>query len=255
MLRAIYRGYQRIDALSSWLAGRTTHSPARGWCPICEGATVFVPAGDWLRDRYYCLRCLSIPRFRALIYVLGRELPDWRRARLHESSPGGAASDKLRAECPGYVQTQWFAQLAGGALHRGVRCENLEQQTFDDHRFDVVVAQDVFEHVLDPAAAFREVARTLRPGGALVFTIPWWPERDTLRRAHRENGRVVHDQPAEFHDNPVDRSGSLVVHEWGRELPDWIAEWSGLRTAVHGAAQPRLGIVGQFCDVFVSRKA
>ncbi len=32
------------------------------------------------------------------------------------------------------------------------------------------LTQDVFEHLFDPAAAFREIARTLQPGGAHVFT-------------------------------------------------------------------------------------
>jgi SAM-dependent methyltransferase len=38
--------------------------------------------------------------------------------------------------------------------------------------FDLYLTQDVFEHLFDPAAAFREIARTLRTGGAHVFTTP-----------------------------------------------------------------------------------
>jgi len=34
------------------------------------------------------------------------------------------------------------------------------------------LTQDVFEHMFDPAAAFREIVRTLQPGGAHVFTTP-----------------------------------------------------------------------------------
>src|SRR6185295_3218376 len=124
-----------------------------------------------------------------------------------------------------------------GDTYRGVRCEDLERQTFGDACFDLVVAQDVFEHVLDPEAAFAEVARTLRPGGALVFTVPWWPDRDTVRRAHRQDGRVIHDLPPDYHHNPVDRRGSLVTYEWGRDLPDRIATWSGLITTVEAGEQ------------------
>ena len=38
--------------------------------------------------------------------------------------------------------------------------------------FDVVTAWSVFEHLHDPAAAFRECARLLRDGGTLVLQVP-----------------------------------------------------------------------------------
>ncbi|MGH8487345.1 MAG: class I SAM-dependent methyltransferase [Gammaproteobacteria bacterium] len=48
------------------------------------------------------------------------------------------------------------------------RCENLEEQTFHDEFFDLVITQDVFEHVFHPDLAIREIARTLRPGGRVI---------------------------------------------------------------------------------------
>lgn len=43
------------------------------------------------------------------------------------------------------------------------------QLTFPDAGFDVVTAMDFLEHVEDPAAVIREVARVLAPGGSFVF--------------------------------------------------------------------------------------
>ena len=47
---------------------------------------------------------------------------------------------------------------------------NLERLPLGDAEFDLVVSIQVVEHVLDPAAAIRELARVLRPGGVLLLT-------------------------------------------------------------------------------------
>ena len=49
---------------------------------------------------------------------------------------------------------------------------------FTDGSFDRVIAAEVAEHIPDDAAAFRELARVLRPGGTMAVTIPaWLPEK------------------------------------------------------------------------------
>ena len=44
---------------------------------------------------------------------------------------------------------------------------------FADDSFDVVVSQEVFEHLPDPWGALREVRRTLKPGGRLYLQVPF----------------------------------------------------------------------------------
>jgi SAM-dependent methyltransferase len=45
---------------------------------------------------------------------------------------------------------------------------------FADESFDRIIASEVLEHVPDDGAAFRELARVLRPGGRLAVTVPAW---------------------------------------------------------------------------------
>jgi ubiquinone/menaquinone biosynthesis C-methylase UbiE len=228
-----------------------------GRCPICEAESVFVAKDPWLRDHLVCQGCWSIPRERALMHVLQTHFPDWRAAALHESSPSpAAASNKLRRECPGYVGSQYWPDVAAGSLRDGVRCEDLERQTFADESLDLVVTQDVMEHVIDPQAAFREIARTLRPGGAHVFTTPIHPDLATsVVRARRVGGEIEHLEPPAYHGNPIDPRGALVTIDYGRDLPALVERASGLRVEVLTFDDAGAGLLGRFLDVVIARKS
>ena len=72
-------------------------------------------------------------------------------------------------------------RLAGeapaGALGTAVNGDALSLP-FADHTFDRVIAAEVLEHLPAHDAAMAELARVLRPGGALAVTVPrWFPER------------------------------------------------------------------------------
>jgi 2-polyprenyl-3-methyl-5-hydroxy-6-metoxy-1,4-benzoquinol methylase len=62
------------------------------------------------------------------------------------------------------------------AVLREVKVANLNESVLDDlfepASFDRVVFGDVLEHLLDPARAVRSAARLLRPGGAVVISVP-----------------------------------------------------------------------------------
>jgi ubiquinone/menaquinone biosynthesis C-methylase UbiE len=60
------------------------------------------------------------------------------------------------------------AALAGVEVE-AVRA-NLEALPFPDASFDVVLCTQVIEHLLDPAAGLRELARVLAPGGCAIVT-------------------------------------------------------------------------------------
>lgn len=225
-----------------------------GTCPICEAPARFVARGEYLRNTYRCEGCGSFPRERALMRVLARNFPRWRELAIHESSPGGGASPKLARECPGYVASQWWPDVPRGALRDGVRCEDLERLTFADASFDLHVTQDVLEHVLDPEAAFREIARTLRPGGAHVFTVPLVRGRHAsqARARRRPDGGVAHLAEPKYHDNPADPNGSLVTMDWGYDVCDWVYRASGLVTRIVQIDELDAGIRGDLNDVLVS---
>ena len=60
--------------------------------------------------------------------------------------------------------------------------------------------------------------------------------------------------PAEYHGNPIDEAGSLVVTEWGNDLMEFVQEYSGMSTERLSFNDRQFGLVAEFLDVLVSRK-
>lgn len=227
----------------------------KGYCTICERETYFAKVKPWLRDHYLCAWCKSIPRNRALVHTLQIFYPNWRDLHIHESSPGGPSSKHISRQCKNYIPSQYFLDTELGAKKGGVRCENLEKMTFTDETFDLIITQDVFEHVMHPADAFREINRVLKPGGAHIFTMPWYPKlKKTVQRA-RQNGKEVEflEKPV-YHGNPIDPEGSLVTFDWGLDFTDFIYQYSGMFTTIYLHKNEYLGLEAEFLEVFISRK-
>jgi hypothetical protein len=63
-----------------------------------------------------------------------------------------------------------------------------------------------------------------------------------------------HLAPPNYHRNPIDNEGALVVTEWGDDLVDFIRRHNRLDTKVYDIHGRRLGLDGEFLEVFVSLK-
>jgi hypothetical protein len=227
-----------------------------GPCPVCDQQSRFQAWDPWLRDSFICLNCNSVPRGRAFHAVLETVCPTWRELQLHECSPSDP-DGKLARECRAYTMTHYDPALPPGAEASGWRNENLEAQTFPDESFDLVVTQDVFEHVFEPDRAIAEIARTLKPGGLHVATVPLANKGSpSQRRARRTaDGEVEHLAHPLHHLNPISENGSLVTIDWGYDIADYFDRHGGLNTTIHALDDLSRGIRGEFLEVLVSRKA
>lgn len=225
----------------------------KGTCPIC-GPTIFNITGPILREHYKCSNCNSIPRFRAIFHVLQNEFPNWRELRIHESSPAGAVSEKLRKECKNYSCSFYLPEVPFGTVDKGRRSEDLTKLSFPNESFDLLVTQDVMEHVFHPELAFKEIERVLSPKGAHIFTVPVYPRDETVVRAKMAGDKIEHLLPPNYHGAPYSKTGALVVHEWGRDFVKFISKRSNTWTQVFIIKDRELGIDGKFLEVFISRK-
>lgn len=237
-----------ISALRHVLAGKT-HS---GWCPVCARPTLFIPVGPWYREDLKCLRCRSSARQRAVAHFIKTEIEPDGATRVLEVAPVSHVARWFREYFPCYEETNYFPGAEPGSTTKGFRNENLEALTYPDNHFDLVITQDVLEHVAHPEKAFREIARVLRPGGRHVYTIPWYPASKTRTRAYEVDGRIEHVLEPDFHGNPIDPAGSLVFSEFGEDLPDIVFEASGMRTCIIRDKKQEYGILGDSVIVFCS---
>jgi Methyltransferase domain len=231
-----------------------------GRCLICDHRTLFVESGPWLASDYKCIRCGSMPRWRAMIQVLNSRFPNWRQLQMHECGAAGLASRKFRRESTGgYSGSRYLVpDVPRGEIVRGsISCQDIEDLTFADESFDLVVTQDVLEHVLRPDRAMAEIARVLRPGGAHVFTVPISHGQSTLVRAVPSNTGIDYLLPAEYHGGLDNPERSLVIREWGDDIGDLVSQYCGLTTEIIELSDRRLGLAGSPgnpLQVLISRK-
>jgi ubiquinone/menaquinone biosynthesis C-methylase UbiE len=78
---------------------------------------------------------------------------------------------------------------------------------YRDASFDVIISCETIEHLLDPAAALREMGRVCRPGGALYLTTPNYLNATGLYVLYalmRRNGRARGSLAPNI-DQPLDR--------------------------------------------------
>ena len=206
-------------------------------CPVC-GTRPRNPRiarqSDW-RESFSCMTCLALNRSAALAQIivapyhkqrvasLREALPLLNGLRIHEFSFVGPVMQEL-STLSGFTFSEFFEDVAPGALGPdGTMCQDVQNLTFENASIDLLISQDVMEHIPAPDQAFRELFRVLRPGGRHVFTIPYSPGAShTIQRAVVEHGVLRHLLPPEYHGDPIRSGGALVFSDYGADLLDWL---------------------------------
>ena len=203
-----------------------------GVCQVCSRAVDF--GGDWIsswsspagrvlsfRERVICPYCKLISRQRFMAQLLlgdARRLPSPAPTFLYEQvTPFFFWAER---ELPGLVIGSEYLgpDVPGGAIVDGLRHEDALALSFEDASLGAVVSNDVFEHVPDIDRSLAECARVLAPGGRLYFSVPFAGKEDTVQRAVVRDGELVHIEPADYHENPIDAHGSLVFYDHGLDI-------------------------------------
>ena len=219
-----------------------------GCCPICNREVRFMAEQDRYRDHLLCSDCKSLPRHRSFFHVLKMLFPNYRELMIHESMPVDHIAKKMFHDCPGYTSSHCWPDVGNKKV--GNSYQDLENLTFPDESFNIFITMDVMDHILDPAKAFQEIARVLKPGGAHIFTVPIHNRDVSIIRANRDGHNIKYLMPPEYHTH----NRSLVTREWGKDIIEQIFQVAGLQTAVYSIQNRNMGILGAMTDVLVSYK-
>lgn len=209
-----------------------------GYCNICGSWTLFRVNDANFREHVVCCACGSRNRQRQVAGVL--------LALIHEKRSVGlggkflnirdikkntivwnventrALHESLKAHLDkSYISSEYIdPKMSSGDHREGVLHVDICKTHFDDNSIDYILSSDVLEHVPDPLVALRETYRILKPGGAHIFTVPFYQHRFTTERraVMHSNGSIEHLRKAWYHDDPIRPEGVLCYNVFAIEL-------------------------------------
>ncbi len=189
------------------------------FCNIC-GAKNCLFARDISREGGACRICGSIMRFRSLVAVLTQRLfgkivvlnnieprLDVRGIGMSDHSYYGDRLDKKFSYTNTFFHTAPFLDIT-----------NPSKQWIGVN--DFIISSDVFEHVAPPVQiAFDNLYRLLKPGGAVIFSVPFLLQEDTLEHFPNLFDYTVREiQPGKWalrnmtRDGKIEEFDDLVFH-------------------------------------------
>lgn len=246
------------------------------YCSVCEKVTNMriywmFSGGDittpsvrpaWT-ETSVCLTCGLNSRMRATWDFLKIRCDLERRARVYIAEQVTPFYAKLKEKVTNLIGSEYLgSNYKSGMLIFSpkklgrVRHEDLRDLSFQDNALDLVITQDVFEHIFNYKKAFSEIHRVLTDGGMLVFTVPffWNSERTVVRASVDGSGRIIHHLPPEIHGNPVSEEGSLCFQNFGWDILTDLRSVGFSDATAHLYWGPWQGHMGFPFFVFSARK-
>jgi SAM-dependent methyltransferase len=240
-----------------------------GYCAVCKKPAAFLvnylysftaPDGQRLpnwREWLVCPHCHLNNRMRAAVgFLLSASMPDDVVYLTEFVTPlfRVVASKRKRTIGSEYLRDG----TARGTMNAaGVRHEDATRLSFPDSAFSVIGTFDVLEHVPNYRQALAEFFRCLRPGGALIVTVPFslWSAATITRATIDASGTITHVLPPEVHGDPLDQGGALCFYHFGWDFLGALTEAGFEDAGLSLFWDPRLGYLGGYQYIITARKS
>lgn len=199
----------------------------RDQCNICGKYVDFIihDNATLLREAI-CQECHASLRTSDIVSVLKQTLTEYqakyhRQPRILNLCSHGAVHE-LYHKMSGYVCGEYFDGINSGEYKDNILCIDLQNIPFENDSFDIVVTEDVLEHVENIEKALNEINRILKMDGFHIFTVPVHENTITMSRKRKPNV---------YHGDPIRPEGIVVMTDFGRDLPDFVDRF-GMKTSL-----------------------
>ena len=143
-----------------------------------------------------------------------------------------------------------------GEIYDNIRHEDALNLSFDNESIDIIISNDVFEHVPDIHKTLSDAYRVLKKQGTLLISIPFNHNSEvTKQRAILEHGKIKHLQPEVYHGNPLSEKGSLVFYDYGWDFLNFVKNAKFTDVYMLGYYSKLYGYLGDALQfIFVAKK-
>ena len=107
-----------------------------------------------------------------------------------------------------------------------------------------------------PDKDFKEINRTLKKGGAHIFSVPLVNKHQKTERwaIKGENGEPKFLFEPDWHVNPIEKNGSPVTMHWGYDIVEFIKTYVNGHSTIEYINDLNYGIRAEYIEIIVSKK-
>jgi len=205
-----------------------------GFCSACNSETNFLVDHLWggtfengflipnWRERLECVVCKMNNRQRIITALIRSYLNIERNSVIYLMEQVTPIFKWVKKSFPQHkiIGSEYLGyNYRSGTKIDEIRHENIEELSLSDESVDLIISNDVFEHVPNPLVAFSNCSRVLRKGGVMLATFPFHTmNSNSVTRALLLNGKVKNILDPIFHGNPINENGSLVFTDFGWDV-------------------------------------
>ena len=205
-----------------------------GNCAVCNSPQPFIVdyqfaeqidgrcVPNW-RERLICPNCGCNSRQRLIIHKIFNYYKSDMQILMYERATN--VFEKVKREIPEVKGFEYLGdECQGKNVIDGIDCEDICELSYADEEFSLLVSNDVFEHVYNYEAAFREAYRVLEPGGKMIFMVPFDGNKNTtIRRVEKGKEGIIFTDSQWYHDCPITGQKPLLVYQiFGWDILDTL---------------------------------